>query len=350
MLDETNKANWIDYARVIAIVMVILLHTSAPLLHQFNDLPAHYWLTANIYDSIVRVSVPIFFLVSGHLLLRKSEPISTFLSKRMNKLLLPFVFWSLFFVFWKGFVENNTGVSFWHIYSLILQPSYYHLWFLYALIGIYLFIPLLRLITKEIENKVFFYYLTLWFFSVAIIPIVEKVIHTDSHYDLFSFSGFVGYFLLGHYLGSKTYSKKVAVKALIVFICATLITAYGTYYLTLHNQGVFSGYFYELSSPNVIIASIAIFILIKHSFDKDKVYSGKVSGWIKSISDCSFGIYFTHVIFLYLLKEGYKGINLSGSVGEPFIYILITACCTFLLSYITVLLIRKIPYMNRITP
>ncbi|WP_417698524.1 acyltransferase, partial [Psychromonas sp.] len=169
---ENIKVVWVDYLRVIAIGMVVFLHSASPLLYKFNQLPLDYWLIANVYDSMVRVCVPLFFMVSGFLLLQKQEPLGFYFSKRFKKLLVPIIFWSLFFILWKNIVENGELPKFEQFYSLLLKPSYYHLWFLYALIGIYLFVPILRIVTNSTDNKLLVYYCLIWFLAVSVIPFI----------------------------------------------------------------------------------------------------------------------------------------------------------------------------------
>ena len=77
---------WVDFVRVCAIVGVVCLHMAAPLLHEYNEASLGRWWVGNIFDSATRVCVPIFFMLTGFLLLGKQEIISEYISKRFSKI------------------------------------------------------------------------------------------------------------------------------------------------------------------------------------------------------------------------------------------------------------------------
>src|SRR5689334_20516589 len=122
---------WIDLIRTVAIFLVIVIHVATPVFNEWAHLPASWRTFANIYGSIARMSVPLFFMASGFLLLPRSESIGDFFAKRVNKVLLPFVVWSIFYLFW-GCVINHNACEGNALSRLILvHGTYYHLWFIY---------------------------------------------------------------------------------------------------------------------------------------------------------------------------------------------------------------------------
>lgn len=77
--------------------------------------------------------------------------------------------------------------------SIVLTPSYYHLWFLYALISVYFVIPILRKVVVSASSEILIYYCVLWFVAVALVPLVERVTGIESRIDLNSISGYSGH-------------------------------------------------------------------------------------------------------------------------------------------------------------
>jgi len=346
-----TKVVWVDYIRAIASFMVVFLHTAAPLLDKYNDLSISYWFVGNIYDSIVRVCVPLFFMISGFLLLQKDELLSVYLSKRFSKLFIPIAFWSIFFVLWKSFIERETAPTLWDFYSLLLTPSYFHLWFLYALIGLYLFVPILRKITGNADNTIVVYYCIIWFLAVGVIPLGEKISGLESGIDLGSISGYIGYFLLGLTFGKKEISTKLFAVSVFIYLISVTFTACITYILTLKNEGIFVDYFYNYLAPNTIFSAVAFFIIIKYLAINSKLFQvSMVQKAVIKISSCSFGIYLIHTVFLYLLKIGFFGFKLSALSGNPLLYIPLTSVVIFLLSFLLISVIKKIPILRLVSP
>lgn len=342
---------WVSYIRVIACFMVVFLHSVAPLLYVFDELPLHYWLIGNVFDSFVRTCVPLFFMISGFLLLQKDEPLFLYFSKRLSKLFIPLIFWSLFFVFWRTNVEGYVELSLFDFYSMVLTPSYYHLWFLYALIGVYFVIPILRKVVVSASREILIYYCVLWFVAVALVPLVERVTGIESRVDLNSISGYLGYLVLGVVLGNKKVTKKDFLISLGLFFLTTSFTAVGTYFLTVNNGGNFEPYLYEYLAPNTIVAAGSAFCIIKYMVVEGRCWQqNRLKLVVKSIGDCTFGIYLIHPIFLYFLLRGDFGITLSAFSGNPLLYVPLTSLVVFTLSLIVVLAIRTLPIVKLITP
>ena len=108
---ESRQILWINLLRVVAMFGVVLLHVTAPLLYKYGKTPMSYWWTANIFDSAVRVCVPLFFMISGYFLLDKSEKLSRFITKRIKKVVVPLVIWSIVYIIWKMIITADYNVS-----------------------------------------------------------------------------------------------------------------------------------------------------------------------------------------------------------------------------------------------
>lgn len=342
---------WVDIIRVVATFAVIWLHSAAPLLYKYNEISITDWWAGNIYDSLVRMCVPLFFMVSGFLLLNKNESLSDFYKKRINKVLFPLIVWSVFYIIWKDYYQESASISFYSFYSLALTPAYYHLWFLYAIIGLYLFVPILRVFTQNSNKELQYYFVALWFVAVSIIPFFEKITHIDSRVDLKMISGYVGYLVIGYLIGNIKDTRNNFIISIIIFILSIIITSVGTYILTSKNEGVFVGYLYSYLSPNIIFMSVSFFILIKYTSVKFKLIRIDLfRKIITSLSSASLGIYFIHPMVLYILKKGDLGFQLSAFSYSAIYAVQATAITTFILSFVVIYLVQRIPIIQKIAP
>ena len=87
-----SRIVWIDLIKVIATFSVIILHSSSGVVNQFLSIDRAIWNIANIYDSMTRMSVPLFFMLSGALLLnQRDEPLRLFFLKRFSKVVIPLI-------------------------------------------------------------------------------------------------------------------------------------------------------------------------------------------------------------------------------------------------------------------
>src|SRR5690242_5000258 len=92
--------NTIDVLRLVSILAVLLIHTTTRTLEI-----SHYDLVNNLFTLFLnqasRFAVPLFFLISGFVLEVSNKPIKyiTFLKKRLGKIFIPYIFWSLIYYF-----------------------------------------------------------------------------------------------------------------------------------------------------------------------------------------------------------------------------------------------------------
>ena len=133
-MESKQHFYWVDFVRVIGAFLVVMIHVCARLVYQWGKIPDVSWIVNIAYDAAARCSVPLFFMISGYLLLSKSESLKDFFYKRALKVLVPFLAWSLIYALWSCRNDAN-GCRLNPIIRLLLTTgTYYHLWFLYALI------------------------------------------------------------------------------------------------------------------------------------------------------------------------------------------------------------------------
>jgi fucose 4-O-acetylase-like acetyltransferase len=124
---------WLDYAKGIGIVLVVIGHVISGLRVQQvgPDLYAYDFLRALIYT----FHMPLFFFVSGMLFVRNlAASQAEFFRLRALRILVPYVVWSIMFVGLQNafpWAANNRS-EFASLLQMPYNPSG-HLWFLYAL-------------------------------------------------------------------------------------------------------------------------------------------------------------------------------------------------------------------------
>ncbi len=160
-MEHTSKPNRIiafDFLRIIAILFVITIHTTAPTFYAY-PIKSGGFLLATLLNSISRPAVPIFVMISGALMLDERKQISNKkIFKKSLYLLLILFGWSIFYASISLIISPpQTGFSISSFIKAILL-GHYHLWFLYMLIGLYLFTPILRLFVKKANSKYILYF------------------------------------------------------------------------------------------------------------------------------------------------------------------------------------------------
>ncbi len=344
---------WIDLCRALVMFGVIIIHTSADVITEWGRFPNSWWWAANIYDSLVRGCVPVFVMLSGALLLGKQEDYKSFFTKRFQRIAIPFAAWLFFYLVWKKLLFQPELTLPLALSLAAGDKVHFHLWFLYMIAGLYLFTPILRLVTIHASRRDLLWFLGLWFTVSSALPFIEKAVpllggsQISLSLPIPPAEGFVGYFLLGYFLHKHSKPSWVPA-AFALWLGSFLLCLVGTFLLStkLHT---YQKLFYDNFAPNVVLFTASFFVLIKHS---KHTQGGNLNPAFKnlvlSLSKASFGIYLVHPMILEALNSGrWGGFVLKPDTQHPVFMIPICTLVIYLLSFGIITLLQKTPGLRR---
>jgi len=348
--DKNEFSFHADLIRSVAMFLVILLHSAVephPIVTQPDQAEVIRWWTVTLYDSLSHYGVPLFVMVSGALLLQpwKKEPLRVFLKKRFNRIALPFFFWSAIYFIYRYTVQNEA-LTLTSIVNGIETGAYYHFWFIYVIVGIYLITPMLRVLIAHANRNLIKYSLILWFIATGIIPLIGLFHSNILENRVFLHLEWVGYFVLGYYL-LKTKIRPIFLY--VGFFGGLIYTLIGTYLIQLTLGGVNSWFFVEPISANMIVISIAMFLMLRNvSATKIQNKFPKFSKLLRLISQNTLPIYLMHIIILETFQNGFLGIRISVNTLPPIWEIPFLAVITMFICLGIALVLKKIPILQKI--
>ncbi|MCW4003081.1 MAG: acyltransferase family protein [Candidatus Bathyarchaeota archaeon] len=346
----------VDLIRTVAIVLVVLFHASieaTPTIDIMSPQGVQIWWASNIYNTIACSAVSLFVILTGALLLQPSkfdEPLRVFFKKRLNRIGLPVIFWGIIYFAWRHFVNGETLTANSVLRGVFAGP-YYHFWFIYLLLGLYLLTPLIRIVVACAEWKLIRYFLLIWFLGTAIVPLLALYVQISPQVvwfkqTVFVLTGMVGYFVLGAYVTKLRLRSSILTVALALSLIWTMI---GTYLLVGTMGEQYSQFFYDASSFSVIIASVALFLLLaavpNQTIQTKHPHASRV---LELISQNTLPIYLFHVIVLETLQKGLLGFRLSVTTINPFIAIPLITGVTLLICLAIIAPLKRIPYVKKI--
>lgn len=342
----------VDLIRCIAIILVIMVHTSGFPYRFPNDVVSSLdivnWFSTNVYDAIAMVGVPLFVMLTGALLLnpdKVDEPLRVFYKKRFTRIGIPFIFWTLVYFVWFFNVRQNP-VTLFNIEQGLLGGSYPILWYMYLLFGLYSVTPILRVLVKHLNRQLFAYLLILWFTGTVVTPFIHTFTSFSFNPVMFVFFDWVGYFLLGIFLVNSKVRKSTAYTAAILGILGAVL---GDWAIAAISGPQHIGYFHGYMSFNIIIGSAAFFFLLL-SIQPTKVTShSKINRMVHWISQNTLPIYLIHIIVLETFMLGLLGdIVLNRLTWNLLIDIPVFTMIVFGISAALVYLLKKIPYVAKL--
>ena len=320
----------LDVLRSVSMIMVILIHVANCYCRSFGDINNLSYIFSVFINILSRISVPIFFMISGTLLVRKNFDKNKYL-KRLFKILIPIIIWDIIYLIWEYFY---LGVTYKNLFHLLVEPYRKHLWFLYTLIVLYAAQPLLSALMDYFDRNRVVRYLSL---IVWVVLCNLCFIYTDLT-DSLSLFCYGGYFIIGRYLYEKFGSgdKKINNILLIVpFIVVLIVDVYLSYKLSFREH-MFYNVYYSYRGIFVMTLSFIAFIFVLQNMK-----SKKSNDFISLLCTYSFGIYLIHGIFLDITINT-VGCDIISIIGIPLHSLFI-----FCSSLLTLMLINKIPKVGK---
>jgi len=306
------------------------------------------WWMVDIYQSVSRTGVPLFVMLSGALLLHpsKTESLSIFFKKRWARIGLPFLFWGAAYFAWNVFANQEALTSGLIIQSVLSGP-YFHFWYLYMLVGLYLFTPILRIVVAHIDRKTFKYLIIVWVLG----PLIELSLSLMGYKldsNLFMIPWWVGYYMLGIYLLNVQARRSIMLSLLLLGLT---LTAVGTYVIAATVGGTLTYFFQEYFSPTMILASVMLFLLlntVQVSSKPTETRHPKISWLLRKISENTLPIYLLHVMIIESLQRGYFGFTISSNTLNSIIEVPLITVVTLFICLGVIIPLKKIPVLKKV--
>ena len=326
----------LDILRIWGCILVIISHLVCLVVF---DTSYAQWRVANYIYVARNCCVPLFFMLSGILLLNRDY--STYKSLIMSSLKFVIFYIAGATVFYM--IRNSQNLStrsiMTSIASGIQNPS--HFWYLAELVGVYLFVPILRKIVSE--KRLCKYYLTLWgvyfillhnvevWFEISNNDFLSVVANVLSSFHAKEFYTYAGYLVLGYYL-FYIYDRYIKWYVWGVLLVGSIVfpALINEWYVSITQTSIPT--IWEYNSFSALIQTSCYIIIAKQYLSRIKT-SEFMSKSLTEISEATFGIYLIHPIFTEAFFEMMISSNLLFTVP-------VLALATFCVSAVIVIIAR----------
>ena len=344
---KNTRVVYFDILNIIAMIAVVSMHCNG-IVH--NNPNTRAWNTSLIVDCVCYWAVPVFCMLSGATLLnyRKKYDTKTFFKKRAQKVLIPFICWAIIMFIFKICtnqldVSNYTIRDYFNAFFNNYENGIYY--FMFVILGIYLTIPLLSLVTKEENNKILDLTIIMYFIFNSFIPNILKLFKINYNNDFsIQIGPYIIFVLLGYILSTRNISKK---KRILIYVGAIvgLLYRYIITFIISKKSGTVYKEIWGYNSWHSILLACAVFLIIKNlNFDERLKDNKKLKKFLGVISSCSFGIYLLHMLIIYY---EIKIFNINEYCWE---WRTIGILTTYLISLGIIFILKKIPIIKRLVP
>lgn len=363
-MENNDRIVFIDYIKMVAPLMVMLVHASenfygadssglAGSMSMLANDANRFWTA--FYDGFLcRTCVPLFMLASAFLLvpMKSSVSMTQFYGRRMKRIIPPMVTFMLLYTFlplaWGGISWKQS------LHDLMMLPFNFpsmagHLWFMYPLISLYLIIPIVSPWIEKAtagEERIF---LGIFAFS-TIIPWLHRFLDAELFGECFwneftalwYFSGYLGYLVLAHYIRvhlTWSRARKLWVGA-ISFLLGSIFTGWSFWYKG--EPGVLIStpdleWSWGFCTFNVLLSTFGAFLIFSCIERKS------VPAMVEGLSRMSFGMYLVHMLFLSNIAPMVIGGNAAEPLLPVWLAIPVIAISTYICSALCIWLAKHIP-------
>lgn len=370
MLNQTLAKN--DNKRLVYLDLIKTLSIYLVCLYHFNHFRVNILEIEGIgvyrnyfLKGLASTAVPLFIMVNGHLMLNSKKKFD--LKKHINKVLrlvLITFLWGAILLIAASFIKDQqyTVKSFMNALWTWEAGTINHLWYLNALIGIYLLYPIIKELYDKQNRSLLYYFLGLTFiltfgnvFMNIIYNIVEfiqgKNVLINNGYNFFNninifreipaytFVYFIVGGLLGKYIEENSQKIKIHIPIMALIIGQTALFGYAVI-MTISNNTNFDIVFDGYNTIMTLVMSISIFII---SFKKERILNS-FSKMLYMVGNNTLGIYLMHVIVGWSTIEYYRQLPYSTNIILNLLY----AATVVSISLVLSIILGKIPILKNL--
>ena len=341
----------LDLLRLLAIYFVVFNHTGDRGYMLFADrMDSPLFFLYLLTSVLCKVAVPLFFMISGALLLSKQEPIGKLLSKRILRMAVVLVLVSIPYYVW---LHKDQGLGIFDFLTYIYGNSAStSLWYLYSYIALLLMMPFLRSMVKGMKRADFRYLIAGYLVMVGVIPCVEhclwggdKTMHLSFTPALFLtqnlFYALAGYYV-EHRVDLRNCNRTLMWLGGLLNVIGLAVTLVLTHRLLLSGEKD-PAQLEQFFNCFICIPAICLYMLVKHF--GSRVKSLRMQKVISTLGAAVFGVYLIEKFSRALTGIVYELLApLIGSFAASLIWCL----AVVLLSLLIVVPAKHIPGLRKV--
>jgi len=343
MKETKVKQYQLEILRVVAILFVIYNHTRAHgfELYKYDNSFFNHYLSMAI-SIACKAAVPLFFMISGAVLLGKEESIADFLKKRVLRMIIVIAVFTLLQYIRLCIADSGRQFSlsdyFVYCYAGNVIETY---WYLKAYLGFLFIVPFLRIIASKSKKEIMYYLLALK--GIQLVLVVPAVIFGFYYPNVtVSFlSDVLFYPLIGYFINTSVMEgslpDRINKKTTGAVYAAGLVFGVILYQFSFVKTGSWSDSGLNLLVPVLTLSIFTLVLLVN-------VKSEKVKRIFCVLGSTSFGIYLiedvVRNVFEFRLKWNFD-------FPDHIISAVIFSVIVWITGVVIIYLVKKIPFVSK---
>lgn len=328
-----------DLVRLVACLAVILLHVSARSVYAYmaGEISHRYWFEAIVANSSTRWAVPVFVMLSGAILLSKGVTWKEVYRRRVPRMLIVLFASLIVYGMWRAFVVGDFD---WGQYLLDTANGapYFHLYFLYVMIGLYAIAPIVSVIARSLDSRTIVHATLAYCVITCIVLTSGTATHSYSRNAVTFAWDYVGYFTLGFLM--LRFAKHQLWRLFLLGYLMTVVWV-ETCALLQGASWNWTLYAWTYFSPMTYVTAVGVF-----GFLLSVDVPPSAAPHLRKLAPLTLLVYLLHPMVLETVRKAY---GVAGTpIANPTVEIALTFILTAGFSFLAALLLRSLPPISRI--
>lgn len=293
--------------------------------------------------NVFHFAVPVFFMMSGALLLspNKTMSIEKLLKSYIAKYAGVIIVFGTCFAFMEEVFTTrkiNASTVINAFSNMMHGRSWDHMWYMYALLGVTLFIPVMRAMVQHFNKQQRCYTLTILALFLSVIPFFKEWFDFSIAISFPISSVYCLYMLIGYWIDAEELHMKQSIAKIIIVASFIAIVSLSVIQAKL---GITIEMFVAYSSPVIALFSVSIFQIAKNC--DSLIVSKETPKVISEIGKVSFGVYIIHMFWINIM---YKLVKINPFSYNCILGFIVVFVVVSILSVCSAWIVKRIPFIK----
>lgn len=344
-MQPKKRQAYLDALRIVAIMCVIFNHSGVRGFFLYTQTDNLLIQVISIFvSSFCKIGVPLFFMISGALLIDKEESLKDLYLKRVLRfviILFVFSFMRYFYFYRHGHYQFAINEF---VRMLSTNQIYMPYWFLYTYLAFLICLPFIRRLAHSLKDSEFIYLFILYVVTGGIFGILARTVIGQIALSIPVTADIIMYPLLGYFITNRLPKEKDTVVNWLLLFMMSVIGLFINVFITEYDYHAFGGWNESGLSLFIIFPAAATFWGAKMLFEKVKI-NAALEKFICTLGSCTFGVYLLegYVKDYFGFIQAYMALVIPGSIAS----LLYLFCILFIGAAITYVL-KKIPVIRKL--
>ena len=333
---ENSRMVYIEILRIMACFFVIANHTNYVFENVVANPVGSSWgnlIGSTLYLAICKCAVTIFLMISGCLLLPRTDSYKKSLIRVLRIVLVMMVFSIPYYVI--GDFEHSL-YNFYLVVGRAQVTTAY--WYLYLYLGVLVMMPVLQRMFSQFKKEDYCYFFLFSLFLCTFSFFTEF----NVNFKLPIFVTYIGIVVLGHYLNQYVNGRKQWILPLIACIggLLTILTAYTIYRILVGSDYAPALLHYD----NIFYIAIAasVFLLAKIcSLQRAGGLGARANAVIVHVGKDTFGIYLVSDFIIHYVRPFFERWN-------NVLAVIVLDVTVFVIGLIVTEIMKQIPLLKKL--